>query len=180
MNLLELMLKEEVEWPVAAEYAAQDKYDLHVWFYSEKPKFAGVNKGKWTGDVDYESGRKCLVVDGEKLNTICCDWHQTIVTREQYAEALAANVGEPVDISAQSNQVRESEDVPSVDAVEWHNPPSIEQLTADYHAKAAEADRLQAVADEALKAADDALLALEKAGELLGLVISIDTKPKPI
>ena len=66
---------------------------------------------------------------------------------------------------------------PAVDAVEWHNPPSIEQLTADYHAKAAEADRLQSVADEALKAADDALLALEKAGELLGLVISIDTKP---
>ena len=67
---------------------------------------------------------------------------------------------------------------PAVDAVEWHNPPSIEQLTADYHAKAAEADRLQSVADEALKAADDALLALERAGELLGLVISIDTKPK--
>ena len=67
---------------------------------------------------------------------------------------------------------------PAVDAVEWHNPPSIEQLTSDYHTKAAEADRLQAVADEALKAADDALLALEKAGELLGLVISIDTKPK--
>ena len=66
---------------------------------------------------------------------------------------------------------------PAVDAVEWHNPPSIEQLTADYHAKAAEADRLQSVADEALKAADDALLAIERAGELLGLVISIDTKP---
>ena len=57
---------------------------------------------------------------------------------------------------------------------------TIEQLTADYHAKTAEADRLQAVADEALKAANDALLALEKAGELLGLVISIDTKPKQV
>ena len=66
---------------------------------------------------------------------------------------------------------------PAVDEVEWHNPPSIEQLTSDYHAKAAEADRLQSVADEALKAADDALLAIERAGELLGLVISIDTKP---
>ena len=64
--------------------------------------------------------------------------------------------------------------------VEWHNPPSIEQLTADYHAKVAEADRLQAVADDALKAAGDALLALEKAGELIGLVISIDTKPKQV
>ena len=52
---------------------------------------------------------------------------------------------------------------------------TIEQLTADYYAKAAEAQRQQTIADEARKTADDALLALKKAGELLGLVISIDT-----
>ena len=165
-HLIELMIEAGVKWPEGAEYAAQDNRDLYVWFYSEKPKFAGVNKGKWTSDVNYENGRKCRIVDGEKLNEICRNWHQTIVTREQYAEALAAagNVSDQV--------------VDTVDAVEWHNPPSIEQLTADYHTKAAEADRLQSVADEALKDADDALLALEKAGELIGLVISIDTKPK--
>ena len=39
---------------------------------------------------------------------------------------------------------------------------------------------MQSAADEALKAADDALLALEKAGELIGLVISIDTKPAQV
>ena len=165
-HLIELMIEAGVKWPEGAEYAAQDSRDLYVWFYSEKPKFAGVNKGKWTSDVNYENGRKCRIVDGEKLNEICLDWHQTIVTREQYADALAANVSEHA--------------ADAVDAVEWHNPPSIEQLTVNYHAKAAEADRLQAVADEALKAADDALLALEKAGELLGLVISIDTKPKQV
>ena len=167
-HLIELMIEAGVKWPEGAEYAAQDNRDLYVWFYSEKPKLAGVNKGKWTSDVNYENGRKCRIVDGEKLNEICCNWHQTIVTREQYAEALAAagNVSDQV--------------VDTVDAVEWHNPPSIEQLTSDYYAKAAEADRLQSVADEALKAADDALLALEKAGELIGLVISIDTKPKQV
>ena len=52
---------------------------------------------------------------------------------------------------------------------------TIEQLTTDYHAKATEAQRQQTIADEARKTADDALLALKKAGELLGLVISIDT-----
>ena len=161
-HLIELMIEADVKWPDGAKYAAQDNRDLYVWFYSEKPKLAGVDKGKWTSYVNYENGRKCCIVDGEKLNEICRNWHQTIVTREQYAEAVAANVSD------------------QVDAVEWHNPPSIEQLTADYHAKAAEADRLQAVADEALKAADDALLALEKAGELIGLVISIDTKPKQV
>ena len=55
---------------------------------------------------------------------------------------------------------------------------TIEQLTADYHAKAEEADRLQAVADEARKAANAALLELKKAGELIGLVISINTQSK--
>lgn len=202
-HLIELMIEAGVKWPEGAEYAAQDKCDLYVWFYSEKPKFAGVNKGNWTGDVNYENGRKCIVVDGENLNEICTDWHQTIVTREQYAEAAAAFSGE-------TNQVKESEYVgpyathenteslsinlvpqngfykpngtseTPVDAVEWHNQPSIEQLTADYRAKAAEADRLQSVADEALKAADDALLALEKAGKLIGLVISVDTKWKHV
>ena len=166
-HLIELMIEAGVKWPDGAEYAAQDKRDLYVWFYSEKPKFASANEGKWTSYVNYEKGIDCIVVDGEKLNTICCDWHQTIVTREQYAEAVD---------DASKVVINNNTDC----AVEWHNPPSIEQLTADYHAKAAEADRLQAVADEALKAADDALLALEKTGELLGLVISIDTKPKPI
>jgi len=115
----------------------------------------------------------------KKLDLLCRNWHQTIVTREQYAEALAANVGEPA-VMPKASESERDQAVDSVDAVEWHNPPSIEQLTADYHAKAAEADRLQSVADEALKAADDALIALEKAGELIGLVISIDTKPKHV
>ena len=148
-HLIELMIEAGVKWPDGAEYAAQDKYDLHVWFYSEKPKFAGVNKGKWTSYVDYESGRKCLVVDGEKLNTICCDWHQTIVTREQYEKALADTSVTP---TAQPS--------PEYCASVMRQMPdnTIEQLTADYRAKAAEADRLQAVADEALKATDDALI----------------------
>lgn len=164
-HLIELMIEAGVKWPDGAEYAAQDK-DEWLAFYTRKP-YREEGKVTW-------SSYRCYVANSmKKLDLLCRNWHQTIVTHEQYAEALAANVGEPVDISAQSNQVCESEDVPSVDTVEWHNPPSIEQLTSDYYAKAAEADRLQSVADEALKAADDAFLALEKAGELLGLVISI-------
>ena len=52
---------------------------------------------------------------------------------------------------------------------------TIEQLTTDYHTKTAEAQRQQTIADEALKTADDALLALKKAGELIGLVTSVNT-----
>ena len=154
-HLIELMIEAGVKWPYGAEYAAQDKRDLYVWFYNINPKRA--NFDSWA------SGVSDCIVDGLRLPSLCRNWHQTIVTREQYSEALAANVGEP-----------------AADAVEWHNPPSIEQLTSDYRAKASEADRMQAVADDALKAADDALLALKNAGELIGLVISIDTKPKQV
>ena len=157
-HLIELMIEADVKWPEGAEYAAQDKKDNRVHFYKDgKPLLCG-------GWLEWVEDYECTFIGDEHgvlLPSLCRNWNKTVVTREQYAEALAANVSDQAE-----------------DAAEWHNPPSIEQLTADYHAKAAEADRLQSVADEALKAADDALLALERAGELIGLVISIDTKPK--
>ena len=156
-HIIELMIEEGVEWQDGAEYAAQDKRDGKVYFFSRKPSVLA-------GDNHY-SAPGGAVGYSYLLPSLCRNWHQTIVTREQYAEAVALSAN----VSHQE-----------VDAAEWHNQPSIEQLAADYHAKAAEADRLQSVADEALKAADDALLALEKAGELIGLVISIDAKPKPV
>ena len=159
-HLIELMIEADVKWPEGAEYAAQDKRLNKVNFYKDGKPNPNASSSVWTiNDHCKWLGSRAGII----LPSLCRNWHQTIVTREQYAEAGAANVSDQ-----------------AVDAVEWHNPPSIEQLTADYHAKAAEADRLQSVADEALKAADDALLALEKAGELIGLVISIDTKPKPV
>ena len=167
-HLIELMIKAGVEWPDGAEYAAQDK-DEWLAFYTCKP-YREDGKVTW-------SSYKCYVDNSmEKLDLLCRNWHQTIVTREQYAEAVAA-------IGNKTNQVRESEDVPPSHPTPEYCAPvmrqmpdnTIEQLTTDYHAKAAEADRLQSVADEARKAADEALLAIEKAGELLGLVISMNT-----
>ena len=161
-HLIELMIDAGVKWQEGAEYAAQDKCDLHVWFYSEKPKLVGLNEGNWAIDVNYENIRKRLVIGCENLNKICRNWHQTIVTREQYEKALAASG---------CGQVGEMpSDEPAASAM-----PSIEQLAADYHTKAEEAQRMQSVADEAIKLADDALIALEKAGGAIGLVISIDT-----
>ena len=165
-HLIELMIEAGVEWPDGAEYAAQDKDCKKVHFYKTKPL-----KG---GDT-YWNASGCIAYSGIELDSICRNWHQTIVTREQYAEAVAA---------AAMTQAAQHEAQPTqqycASVMRQMPDNTIEQLTADYHAKAAEADRLQAVADEALKAADDALLALEKAGELIGLVISIDTKPKHV
>lgn len=55
---------------------------------------------------------------------------------------------------------------------------TIEQLASDYYAKATEAECLQYKANEARKLANEALITLQKAGELNGLVISVDTLQK--
>ena len=166
-HLIELMIEAGVKWPDGAEYAAQDK-DEWLAFYTRKP-YREEGKVTW-------SSNRCYVANSmKKLDSLCRNWHQTIVTREQYADALAATAMTPV---AQ----KETQPAPQYCTSVMRQMPdnTIEQLTADYRAKATEADRLQAVADDALKAADDALIALEKAGELIGLIISIDTKPKQV
>lgn len=163
-HLIELMIESGVKWPEGAEYAAQDKRDSNVYFFTSKPKIVS-GRDYYACDDSFLTG--CDVL----LPSLCRNWHRTIVTRDQYAEALSA-VTPVVQYEAQKDPKYCSSVMSQVP------DNTIEQLTADYHTKAAEADRLQAVADEALKAADDALVALEKAGELIGLVISIDTKSK--
>ena len=167
-HLIKLMIEAGVKWPEGAEYAAQDRHNLKVNFYKNgKPDFQ-QGYGEWIAN-------DCIFMseDGFTLASLCREWHQTIVTREQYAVAAT-----PMTPAAQ----QETKQAPQYCASVMRQMPdnTIEQLTADYHAKAEEADRLQAVADEARKAADDVLLALEKAGKLIGLIISIDTKPKQV
>ena len=162
-HLIELMIEAGVKWPDGAEYAAQDRHNLKVNFYKNgKPDFQS-SYPEWMAD-------NCTFMGdyGFILQSLCRNWHQTIVTREQYAEALEDAAMTPV---VQQETQPAAEYCASVMRQMPDN--TIEQLTADYHAKAAEADRLQTVADEARKAADDALLELQKAGELIGLVISV-------
>ena len=163
-HLIELMIEAGINWPKGAEYAAQDKKDNWVQFYKNgKPNYP-IGLDQWLAD-------NCTYMrnNGIPLPALCRNWHQTIVTREQYEKALADTSVTP---TAQPS--------PEYCASVMRQMPdnTIEQLTADYHAKAAEADRLQSVADEVLKAANDALLALKKAGELIRLVISINTQSK--
>ena len=158
-HLIELMIEAGVKWPENAKYAAQDKDKLCVRFYEKGKPFRSFGMNYWDS-LGGSLIRELMV----KLPKLCCNWHQTIVTREQYAKALAAAA--TMTPAAQ----QETQPSPKYCASVMRQMPdnTIEQLTADYHAKATEAVRLQAVAD-------DALLALEKAGELLGLVISINT-----
>ena len=158
-HLIELMIEAGVKWPEGAEYAAQDKVDLMLHFYSgDKPT------RPYTWD-EWKVGR-CNIIRRFQLQSLCRNWNQTVVTREQYEKALANTSMTP---TAQPS--------PEYCASVMRQMPdnTIEHLAIEYHTKAAEVQRLQAITDEALKTADTALLELKKAGELIGLVISINT-----
>lgn len=169
-HLIELMIESGVKWPENAKYAAQDKDKLCVRFYEKGKPFRSFGMNYWDS-IDGSLIRGLMV----KLPKLCSNWHQTIVTREQYAKAVAAAA-----MPAAAQQKTQPSPKYCASVMRQMPDNTIEQLTADYHAKTAKAQRQQTIADEARKAADDALLALQKAGELLCLVISIDTKPKPI
>jgi hypothetical protein len=168
-HLIELMIEAGVKWPEGAEYAAQDK-DEWLAFYTRKP-YREDGKVTW-------SSYRCYVANSmKKLDLLCRNWHRTIVTREQYVVAL-------YDTEMTPATQQETQPAPEYCASVMRQMPdnTIEQLTADYYAKAEEAQRLQLVADDALKLADDAikladdaLLALENAGKAIGLAIYIDT-----
>ena len=63
--------------------------------------------------------------------------------------------------------------IPEPDEQVWTNPPTIEQLAADYRNAKDYADRKQQEADAAKADADARLKALEIAGEAIGLVIDV-------
>ena len=160
-HLIELMIEANVIWPEGAEYAAQDKKDNWVQFYKAgKPNYH-VGFDIWMSD-------NCTFMrnDGIPLPSLCRNCHQTIVTRKQYEKALA-----------DASMTPTAQPSPEYCASVMRQMPNntIEQLAVEYHTKAAEAAHQQAITNEARKTADDVLLKLKKAGELLGLVISINT-----
>ena len=83
-HLIELMIEAGVKWPEGAEYAAQDKDTMHVRFYEKGKPFRNFGVNYW--DSLGGSLIRDLMI---KLPSLCCNWHQTIVTREQYAKAIA-------------------------------------------------------------------------------------------
>ena len=76
MNLLELMLKEEVEWPVVAEFAVQDD-DGKIRFAIDAP-VCNAKYYQWEG---------CLAGHGFDCGKKLEKWDETIITREEYQAA---------------------------------------------------------------------------------------------
>lgn len=71
-RLINLMLQAGVEWPEGAGFAAQDK-DGFIYGYDERPCREGE---QWVPD--------CVINGGRGRHKLLPNWHQTIITREQY------------------------------------------------------------------------------------------------
>ena len=79
--LLQLMKENNVEWPVGAKYATQDKHDNMLYFHKRNPK------GRLATD-DYWSLCSDIWTNGAvRLPERCKKWSKTIVTREEYEDA---------------------------------------------------------------------------------------------
>ena len=142
-HLVDLMIEANVDWPEDAEYAAQDKYSLRVHFYSG---YKPVKPRDWD---EWEVGRGC-VISRVQLQSLCHNWHQTLVTKEQYKQALTTKFTvEPVITPLETKPIATSS--------------TIEELLSNYQC-------YQQLATEALQA-------LQNKGKQLGLVITV-SEPK--
>lgn len=136
------------------EFVAQDG-DGEVGGYSEKPQWSPAEKYWFKGAVSI------WFVTGKVAN-----YYQTTLSRAEYFHLYPAPDAKP--------QFCESvmRSIPGPDEQVWTNPPTIEQLAADYRNAKGYADRKQQEADEAKADADEKLRVLEIAGEALGLLVS--------
>lgn len=144
------IISENGGWRDGAEFSAQDK-DGEVFHYAAKPT---INAGC---EVWHHKG---CIGEGEFTAKTLPNWHQTILSRDEYFHLY------PV-VDAAPETVVEAK-------------PTIEQLAADYSNLLDFARRKQDEADAAKADADEALRKLELAGEEIGLIVTpITAKQEP-
>lgn len=89
------------------------------------------------------------------------------------AETVVSSELEQDVLKTPSKKTKEALDEAKEIEVVWTNPPTIEQLAADYRNRRDYAERLQQEADEAKASAEAKLAELVASGEALGLVLSV-------
>lgn len=147
------IISENGGWRDGAKWAAQCKSDVTVSFYSGCEPYRDGDC--WRGEH----------LDGTeiKILNLMPNWHQTILSREEYF------------FLCKNQALEDALDEPMVES-----NPTIEQLAADYQQAAMLAEIKQNDADAAKADADARLKALELAGEALGLLVSpITAKQEP-
>lgn len=144
------IISENGGWRDGAQFSAQDK-DGEVFHYSAKPTI-GAGREVW--------GHKGCIGYGEFPAKTLPNWHQTILSREEYFHLYPA----PVKVVVENKTTCH---------LTVTDKPTIEQLAVDYSNRKDYADRKQEEADAAKADADAKLAELVAAGTALGLDISI-------
>ena len=146
------IIHENEGWVDGAEFSAQDK-DGEVFHYATKPS---IDKGSEVWEY-----KGCIGYGDFPAKTLP-NWHQTILSRDEYFHLYPA-LGE---LCGKVTEENRHEPV-------WTNPPSIEQLAADYRNAKDYADRKQEEANAAKADAKAKLAELVAAGKALGLALSV-------
>lgn len=146
------IIHENGGWRGGAEFSAQDK-DGEVFHYATKPSI-DKGSGVW--------GYKGCIGYGEFPAKTLPNWHQTILSREEYFHLYPA----PVEVVVENK---------TTCRLTVTDKPTIEQLAADYRNSKDYADRKQQEADAAKADAEAKLAELVAAGKALGLVLSTAT-----
>ena len=153
------IIHENGGWREEAQFSAQDK-DGEVFHYAAKPS---IDKGSevW--------GHKGCIGYGEFPAKTLPNWHQTILSRDEYFYLHPAPDAKHEFCESVMRSIPEQSD-----------KPTIEQLAADYRNAKDFADRKQQEADAAKADAEAKLAELVAAGKALGLVLSVtDAESEP-
>ena len=145
------IISENGGWRDGAEFSAQDK-DGEVFHYAAKPT---INAGC---EVWHHKG---CIGEGEFTAETLPNWHQTILSRDEYFHMYPVPDAKPEFCDSVMRSIPEPE-----------AKPTIEQLAADYRNAKDYAERKQREADDAKADVGAKLKALELAGEALGLLVS--------
>lgn len=175
-------------WPDVADWAVQIKIGPSIYFATGALPPTKDGNGWRVAHGD-------LFLHGEtiKVDKLFPNWHQTVLSREEYFSAYPAeSTTEPAsdaddgvafEVLGDSTLVIGGDPLTAMrrmqDSLVFDAEPTIEQLAADYRNKLDYANRKQQEADEAKADAEAKLAELVEAGKASGLVLSIaGTEPE--
>ena len=145
-----------------AEWSAQDGSDGQVSFFKIKAPTYSKQEKEW---MAFGESVHCY---GSRIEgcEVIKNFHQTTLSRKEYFHLYPAPDANP---RFCESVVRS---IPEPDEQVWTNPPTIEQLAADYRNKLDYANRKQDEADKANMESDAALSQLEDAIAEIGFAIT--------
>lgn len=165
------IIHENGGWHDEAQFSAQDK-DGEVFHYASKPTI-GAGREVWN--------HKGCIGEGEFTAEKLPNWHQTILSRDEYSHLYPAQDAE-VSVYGDSTLIIPGDPMTAMrrmqDSLVFDTTPTIEQLSADYRNAKDYAERKQQEADAAKADAEAKLAELIAAGKAHGLVLSV-ADPEP-